>query len=241
MTCCMMGLRLSFLRLFFPVFVQYSFSSYSSLYLSNFLSFHSLKIEIFRPRFLHNHASWNGHIGFAGWWWLVVWWDWEPGFSCLFFPVLVQFSFHPYFEEWNFLSKISPQPCKLEWSYLVWMLMTTYCFVRLSISLPLVICPCICPIFFLSILWRMKFFVKDFSTTLQARMVIFGKQVDDKLYRGMENQSSPAYWYSSLFLSNFLFFHTLKNKMFRQRVLNIHASQNGHIWYVCWWQLVSWE
>ena len=54
----------------------------------------------------------------------------------------------------------------------------------------------------------MKFFVKDFCETVQARVVIFGEQVDnDVLYRGIANQSSPAY--SSLYLSNFLSFHTL--------------------------------
>ena len=54
----------------------------------------------------------------------------------------------------------------------------------------------------------LKFFVKDFSTTLQARVVIFGEQVDnDVSYRGIANQSSPAY--SFLYLSNFLSFHTL--------------------------------
>ena len=47
----------------------------------------------------------------------------------------------------------------------------------------------------------MKFFVKDFSETVQARVFIFGMQVDnDVLYRGIANQSSPAY--SSLYLSN---------------------------------------
>ena len=54
----------------------------------------------------------------------------------------------------------------------------------------------------------MKFFVKDFCETLQARVVIFNMQVDnDILYRGIVNQPSPAY--SSLYLSNFLSFHTL--------------------------------
>ena len=69
----------------------------------------------------------------------------------------------------------------------------------------------------------MKCFVKDLSTTMQVRMVIFGMQVDDVLlYRGIENQFSPAY--SSLNLSNFLSVHTLKNETFRQRFLRIHAS-----------------
>ena len=59
----------------------------------------------------------------------------------------------------------------------------------------------------------MKFFVKDFCETIQARVVIFGEQVDnDVLYRGIANQPSPAY--SSLYLSNFLFFHTLNDEIF---------------------------
>ena len=64
----------------------------------------------------------------------------------------------------------------------------------------------------------MKFFVKDFSETVQARVVIFGEQIDnDVLYRGIANQPSPAY--SSLYLSNFLSFHTLNDEIFRQRFL----------------------
>ena len=64
----------------------------------------------------------------------------------------------------------------------------------------------------------MKFFVKDFCETVQARVVIFGEQVDnDVLYRGFANQPSPAY--SSLHLSNFLSFHTLNDEIFRQRFL----------------------
>ena len=40
----------------------------------------------------------------------------------------------------------------------------------------------------------MKFFVKDFCETVQARVVIFGEQVEnDVLYRGIANQPSPAY------------------------------------------------
>ena len=69
----------------------------------------------------------------------------------------------------------------------------------------------------------MKFFVKDFCETLQARVVIFGKQVDnDVLYRGIANQPSPAY--SSLHLSDFPSFHTLNDEMFRQRFLLNCAS-----------------
>ena len=64
----------------------------------------------------------------------------------------------------------------------------------------------------------MKFFVKDFCETMQAREVIFGMQVDnDVLYCGIASQPSPAY--SSLYLSNFLSFHTLNDGIFRQRFL----------------------
>ena len=52
----------------------------------------------------------------------------------------------------------------------------------------------------------MKFFVKDFSESVQARVVIFGMQVDnDVLYLGIANQPSPAY--SSLYLYIFLSLH----------------------------------
>ena len=48
----------------------------------------------------------------------------------------------------------------------------------------------------------MKFFVKDFCENVQARVFIFGMQVDnDELYRGIANQPSPIY--SSLYLSVF--------------------------------------
>ena len=63
-----------------------------------------------------------------------------------------------------------------------------------------------------------KFFVRDFCETVQARGAIFGEQDDnDVLYRGIANQPSPAY--SSMYLSNFLSFHTLSNEIFRQRFL----------------------
>ena len=59
----------------------------------------------------------------------------------------------------------------------------------------------------------MKFFVKDFCETVQARVVIFSMQVDnDVLYRGIWNQPSPAY--SSSSLSDFLSFHTLNDEIF---------------------------
>ena len=58
-----------------------------------------------------------------------------------------------------------------------------------------------------------KFFVKDFCETVQARVFIFGMQVDnDVVYRGIANQPSPAY--SSLYLSDFLSFHTLNDEIF---------------------------
>ena len=64
----------------------------------------------------------------------------------------------------------------------------------------------------------MKFFVKDFCETMHARVVIFGMQVENNvLYRGIANQPSPAF--SSLYLSNFLSFHTLNDEIFRQRFL----------------------
>ena len=64
----------------------------------------------------------------------------------------------------------------------------------------------------------MEFFVKDFCKTVQARVFIFVMQVDnDVLYHGIANQPSPSY--SSLYLSNFLSFHTLNDEIFRQRFL----------------------
>ena len=64
----------------------------------------------------------------------------------------------------------------------------------------------------------MNFFVKDFCETMQARIVIFGMQVDYVvLYHEIANQPSPDY--SSLYLSNFLSFHTLNDEIFRQRFL----------------------
>ena len=64
----------------------------------------------------------------------------------------------------------------------------------------------------------MKFFVKDFCETVQARVIIFGMQIDnDVLYRGIANQPFPSY--SSLYSSNFLSFHTLNDEIFRQRIL----------------------
>ena len=66
----------------------------------------------------------------------------------------------------------------------------------------------------------MKFFVKDFCETMQARVIIFifGMQVhNDVLYCEIANQSSNAYY--SLYLSDFFSFHTLNDEIFRQRFL----------------------
>ena len=64
----------------------------------------------------------------------------------------------------------------------------------------------------------MKFFVKDFCETVQVSVFMFGLQVNnDVLYGGIANQ--PSHAYSSLYLSNFLSFHSLNNEIFRQRFL----------------------
>ena len=79
-----------------------------------------------------------------------------------------------------------------------------YCMVGLRTSLLLLILPCICLIFLSFHTLNDEIFVKDFSETVQARVFIFGKQVDnDVLYRGIANQPTPAY--SSLYLSIFSF------------------------------------
>ena len=74
----------------------------------------------------------------------------------------------------------------------------------------------------------MKYFVKDFCEIVQARVFIFGMQVDnDILYHGIANQ--PSHAYSSLHFSNFFSFHTLNNEIFCQRFLGNHASWSSHI------------
>ena len=58
---------------------------------------------------------------------------------------------------------------------------------------------------FISILSIRTFFVKDLCGTLQARIVIFGMQVDDDvLYCDVANKPSSAYF--SPYLSDFLSF-----------------------------------
>ena len=62
----------------------------------------------------------------------------------------------------------------------------------------------------------MKILLKNFLATMQARVVISSMQVDtDLLYRRIDNQSSIPY--SSLYLSDFLSFHTLNYKAFHHR------------------------
>ena len=56
-----------------------------------------------------------------------------------------------------------------------------------------------------------EIFVKDFSETMQARVFIYGMQVDNEvMYRRIANQPSPAYssLYLSIFLSLFFFLST---------------------------------
>ena len=66
----------------------------------------------------------------------------------------------------------------------------------------------------------MKFSSKILSETVQARVFIFGMQVDnDVLYRGISNQPSPAY--SSQYLSIFLSLY-----IFRQRYLHRIETSN---------------
>ena len=134
----------------------------------------------------------------------VVSWNCKWAFSCLFFLVLVPFSFFP-----NFSSKISPQPLKIETLYLVYRSTTTSCIVELQMGILLFVLPCVCPFFFLS-----KFFVKDISITVKDRNFIFGIQVhNDKLYRGIANGHSPIC--STMCLSLFLSF-----QIFRQIYLH---------------------
>ena len=59
----------------------------------------------------------------------------------------------------------------------------------------------------------MKFFIKDFCEIVQDRVFIFGMQVDNGvLNRGIANQPSSVY--TSLYLSDFLSFHTLNDEIF---------------------------
>ena len=133
----------------------------------------------------------------------------SPAYSSLYLSDFL--SFHTLNDEIS--SQISVKLCKLEYSYLVCRLIMMYCIVGMQTSLLLLILPCIFLFFFLS-----TFFFKNVCETVQARVFIFGMQVDnDVLYLGIANQPSPAY--SSLYLSNFLSFHILNDEIFRQRFL----------------------
>ena len=79
------------------------------------------------------------------------------------------------------------------------------------------ICPSVLPSLRLSFRPSLIFFIKDFSTTMQARVVIFGIQIGEyMLYCGIANQPSAAC--SSLNLSDFLSFHASNNKNFHKYV-----------------------
>ena len=70
----------------------------------------------------------------------------------------------------------------------------------------------------------MQFFVKDFCETVQARVFIFGMQVDnDVLYRGITNQPSPAYssLYLSIFPSLYIFLSKISSQLYRIETSNL--------------------
>ena len=85
----------------------------------------------------------------------------------------------------------------------------------LGTSRLLLILPCICPIFFPSILWRMTFFSKDFSTAMHTRMLIFGMQIYDDVLSWDWEQSFSCLFF--LYLSIFLSFLTLNNEISQHR------------------------
>ena len=116
--------------------------------------------------------------------------------------MFVPFSFFP-----NFSSKISPQPFKIETSYLVYRSTTTSCMVGLHMGIFLFVLPFVCSFFFL-----FKFFAKVISTTVKDRNFIFGIQVyNHKLYRGIEN--GPSHICSSFYLFLFLSFPDFSSKI----------------------------
>ena len=95
----------------------------------------------------------------------------------------------------------------------------TCCIVGLQTSLP---SPANSSLYFFNFLsfhtLNDEMFRQDFCKTVQARVIIFGEQVDnDVLYRWIVNQLSPAY--SPLYLSDFFSFHTLNDEIFHQRFL----------------------
>ena len=117
--------------------------------------------------------------------------------------------------------------------------MMTCCIIGLRTSLLLLIIPCICPIFFPSTLWRMKFFVKDFSTTMQARRsYLVCRLMMTCCIVGLR---------TSLLLLIFpcifpIFFPSILWRM-RFFVTDFSTTlQAGIIWYTGWWGLVvQWD
>ena len=90
---------------------------------------------------------------------------------------------------------------------------------------------CICLIYFLSVLQIMTIFVKDFCKTVQARVVIFCMLVDnDVLYCWIANQSSPVY--SSIYVSDFLSFHTLNNECFSPKI-SVEPCKLEQSYFIC--------
>ena len=73
----------------------------------------------------------------------------------------------------------------------------------------------------------MKFFFRDFFETMQARIVLFGMQVDnDVLYRGIANQPH-AYSYRICWI--FLSFHIWNNEFLYPRFEKLR----GILVYIC--------
>ena len=102
------------------------------------LSFRN-SVTLFRQRYLHNRLRYKLHIWYTGPQRQVVSWDCKWAFSYLFFLLFVPFSFFP-----NFWSKISPQPLKIETSFLVYRLTTTSCIDGLKKGLLLFVLQYIC-------------------------------------------------------------------------------------------------
>ena len=112
--------------------------------------------------------------------------------------------------------------------------MMTCCIVALGTSHLLLILPSICPIFFPSILLRMKNFVEYFSRTIQARVLIFGMQVDDdllsprttKLWRGYRVCPVRMYVrsYVRTFVHMFTFYHRSSDLNYHPVSILLHTN-----------------
>ena len=85
-----------------------------------------------------------------------------------------------------------------------------YCIVGLQTSLLLLILPCLS-----SHTLYNDFFVSDFFETVQARVIIFGLQVDnDVMYCIVGLQTNLLLLILPCIFSGFLSFHTLNNEIF---------------------------